>query len=865
MKHLFILLLVMHTFAMVYAQDSRPMSGNGKITGTVVDSANNKGVEFATVALMVSGSTQPVDGAVCDEKGKFTIEKIAPGKYDVVISFIGYDTRVIPVAIGDKTTLELGNILIQSGAEILKEVTVEGQKALIEERVDRTIYNAENDATTRGGDATDVLKRVPMLSVDLNGNLTLRGSQNIQVLINNKPSTIVASSVADALKQIPADQIKTVEVITSPSAKYDAEGSAGIVNIITKKNTLQGATLSVDAGVGLRGSNLGLNGNFRTGKMGFSLGGWGRANYNVKGRFKNEQATLDDIDDTDPTFNIQEADTRSNGLFGNYTLGWDYDIDKNNWLNASVRFGARNFNNYQDDLFTQILEAGEGSSSLRDVETADLSNTVDASFGYTHLYKKPQRELSILGNYSRNNRQNNFINVIREENGTDTLRRTRNDNDSYNQEVTIQVDYVTPVGSNQIIEFGAKDIMRQVFSDFAYFTDDDGDGNYEIASNTQLTNNLDYDQNVVAGYYSHTYSAKNGVSIKAGARYEYTTITAFSETEEDIDIPAYGALVPSVNVSKKLKNGKTIKLAYNRRIQRPSIRYLNPNIQASNPYNITIGNPELSPEYSNNFELSYNTYIQGSSLNFTGFWRNTNNAIQDIRRVVTADLDGQTIESIETTYANIGQEDAVGVSVFGNVNAGKLSLNGGTDLFYSMLQNNNPDPIYNASNEGWVASYRLFGSYELEKGWGLQFFGFYRGRQVQLQGFQGGFGVYSLGIRKDLKDKKGSIGLGAENFFTPAFKIRSELNSPIISQRGLSELFNMSFRVNFSYRIGKMNVDQQPRRKRSINNDDLKDGGGDGQGGGAPGGQMQGGGQNRRAPANQKGKEEKKEAPKKDN
>ncbi|HET6541774.1 MAG TPA: TonB-dependent receptor, partial [Chryseolinea sp.] len=253
MKKILSLVVLFITGAAAWAQ-SDDHKGNGKIQGTVMDTETNLPVEFANVALLDPTTEKPIDGAVADDKGKFIIPKVAPGTYSVSITFIGYETQTIKsVTVEDKRDeVNLGIIKLGSSTKVLNEVVVEGQKQLIEERVDRTIYNAENDITSKGGDATDVLKKVPMLSVDLDGNVTLRGSQNIRVLINNKPSTIMASSIADALKQIPADQIKTVEVITSPSAKYDAEGTGGIINIITKKNTLQGATLNVDAGVGLR-------------------------------------------------------------------------------------------------------------------------------------------------------------------------------------------------------------------------------------------------------------------------------------------------------------------------------------------------------------------------------------------------------------------------------------------------------------------------------------------------------------------------------------------------------------------------------------------------------------------------------------
>lgn len=812
MKKLLLVLLTVSLSTSLLAQE------NSKITGIIADAKTNQPVEFATIAL-TDNNGKTINGTIADAKGKFIIEKIGVGTYNVVISFIGYETITKSnIELDGKKDLNLGTIKISEEATQLSEVVVEGQKDLVEERVDRTIYNAEQDATTRGGDATDVLKRVPMLSVDLDGNVSLRGSSNIMVLINNKPSTIMANSVADALKQIPSDMIKTVEVITSPSAKYDAEGSAGIINIITKKNTLEGLTLNVDAGVGYRGSNLGLRGNYRRGKMGFSLGGFGRSNYNIEGAFENTQTTLDG---TDVYETIQKAENRSNGIFGNYSLGWDYDINKNNSMTASLRYGVRNNNSFQDQLVTLPFVNGTlGVASLRDVTTNDLSGTMDANFNYTRLFAKPQQELSFLAMYSRNDRNNDFTNTLFDYTTNDITQRFKNENDGLNEEYTVQLDYQTPIADNQMFEIGGKSITRKVLSDFAYFTAAGSDGEFVLQPDQNLSNQLNYNQDVLASYMSYTYSAKNGYSLKAGARYEYTIINAFTRTEEDIDIPEYGVLVPSINASKKLKQG-TVKASYNRRIQRPSIQFLNPNIQASNPYNRTVGNPELDPEFTNNYELGYSTFIKGTSLNFTGFVRNSNNAIQSLRNVAG--------DTIVTTYANIGKENAYGGSFFANVTMGKLSINGGGDVFYADLSNNDPNPEQNASNAGWVYSGRLFGGYDLGKGWALQAFGFYRGRRVQLQGYQGGFGIYSLGARKEFKNKKGSIGAGLENFLAPSMKIRNATETISISQNSVTEMRNFSFRVNFSYRIGKMSFDQ-PRRRRSISNDDLKEGGGDGGG-----------------------------------
>lgn len=824
------------------SSDASPR-GNAKLTGVITDSTTGKPVEFASIALIDSKTKKTIDGTVADDKGKFTLNKLPEGDFQLLISFVGYRNKTVSsVKLNRKGDVDLGSVKLSADVRTLKEVEVVGQASLVEEKVDRLVYNADKDITAKGGDATDVMRKVPLLSVDLDGNVSLRGSSNVRVLINNKPSTIVASSVADALKQIPADMIKTVEVITSPSAKYDAEGSAGIINIITKKNTLQGFTLNLDTGAGNRGANLGLNGNLRTGKMGFSLSGFGRANYNVVGSFANSQKTFGS---NGTTTTEQSADTRNHGLFGQYTLGWDYDISKNSAITASLRYGARNNYVNQDNFITRTVSPTSYFPvvSDRNVLTKDLSGTVDANIDYTRTFK-PQQELSFSTQYSRNNRNNDFTADIMSSPDFSTIAsRLQNLNNSYNQESTVQGDYQTPIGKNQLIEFGGKGIFRQVESAYSYNVAA-GSGAF-VPDPTRTANTLNYDQTIGAGYVSYTITTKNKYTLKAGTRYEHTTINAnYSQNQtgdqsvkagQDLGIPSYTNFVPSVNISKSLKGGKTIKLAYNRRLQRPGIQFLNPNVNTSNPTNITKGNPYLSPELTDNFELSGSAYVKSVYLNVALFARQTNNSITSVRDTVTTGL-GQVTnptlsQAIQTTYLNIGRESAYGANIFGNATLfSKWQIGGGVDMYYAYLTNNNSLPAYNATNSGWVVTGRFFTNVTLKNGWGMQGFGFIRGKQIQLQGYQGGFAFYSLGVKKDLKDKRGSFGIAAENFFNMPFTIRSESSSPLFAQSSTTSLYNAGIRANFSYKFGKLSFDQpQRKRGRSVDNDDLKAGeGGEG-------------------------------------
>lgn len=809
------------------AGDQTP-KGSSKISGTIIDSTSSKPVEFASIALYNIKNNQAIDGTIADEKGKFSLTKLVEGDYKLLISFIGYGNKTIEnVKLAKGQELDLGSVKISSNTKTLEEVTVTGQAALIEEKVDRLVYNADKDIAAKGGDATDILRKVPLLTVDLDGNVSLRGSQNIRVLINNKPSTIIASSVADALKQIPADQIKTVEVITSPSAKYDAEGSGGIINIITKKNSLQGLNLNVDAGVGNRGSMLALNGGYRKGKAGFTIGGFGRGIYNTVTKTNLDQTS---IVDGVSTLTRQTGDGHSKGIFGQYNIGFDYDLAKNQSITAGVKYGVRNMLSTQD-LMTKLYKSDVNTSNAsRFVDAKNLSGTVDANLDYLRTFK-PQQEWSISTLYSRNGLTNNFDANLMGGAGELTSRE-RNENKNVNQEFTFQTDYQTPIKKNQLWEVGGKGIFRGVTSDYKFLT---AGTTGDFASDLkQPFGELTYHQNIAAGYTSYTYTTKKKYTLKGGVRYEHTFIDA-STREGKIGVGNYGVLVPSINASKSFK-GTTLKLGYNRRIQRPGLAQLNPNFNSANPQNITIGNPELRPEFTNNFELGLSKNIKKTFVNATFFGRITNNAISQVRQPSDT-LAG----AIVTTYENIGKQHAYGANIFANIAAtSKINVGIFSNIFYSKMTGQELDENKQSrtiSNSGMNISGGVFSQATFKNGWGAQAFGFLQGQQVQLQGLQGGFGFYTVGVKKEFKNKKGSIGLAAENFLSKRFNIHTELNSRQFNQVNDIYLYNRGVRATFTYKIGKMTMEAPKRKAKGVNNDDVKsDGGGQQQQGGGTGG-----------------------------
>lgn len=788
------------------------------ISGFVKDSVTKVSVVFATVSLRrVAGDTD-ILSTVTNDKGRFRLSNSLTGPAEIRLTSVGYTPLKVLVTIqeGGKMT-DLGTLLLSPRSELLKEVVIDSKKVLVEEQLDRTVYNVDRDKSLTGGDAIDALRRVPLLSVDIDGNVMLRGSANIKVLINGKPSTITANNLADALKQIPADQIKSVEVITSPSVKYDADGSAGIVNIVLKQDRLHGVLLSPDFAIGTRASFLGINGAYNNKKMAFSVGGFGRATYNVTGNYNNAQTAGPDAID-------QHASTRKNELTDNYNLGWDYEVDKKDFINASVRYSQLNNHNRQDDLFTQFYQASVlDSIQLSQVEVTGKSGTVDAAIDYTHTFGRPQQEFSLMTLLSRTDGSSGFSNRQERPADDSLINRVTNDDRNSNQEVTIQADYQTPLDSGQLLEIGAKYIVREVISDYRYLMAAGGD-RLAIDPSPSLTNRFDYHQDVAAGYMEYTLTTRSPLSFRAGLRYEYTGIAAgFREQAAPLPAsPSYGVLAPALNLGWRLKNGKLIRLGITRRIQRPSILFLNPNVLGYDPRSILTGNPALGPEYSDNIELSYNTSIRQTTIGFSGFFRRTTHAIESVS-VPTPGGD-----TVERTFSNIGKESTAGVNLFADVSIGqKLSLSAGADLYYMELENGIPstgsistDPA--GHNTGWIAGGRLSGGYTFAKGWSLYLYSYYRGRQVLLQGYQSGIPYYSVTLKRDLPRKVGTIGLGAENFLGRGITVTNTIKAAGLSQSTTNLSHTLSLRIYMSFSFGKLKVEKAERPQKTIENNDLK-------------------------------------------
>ena len=800
---------------------SASLKGTGVLRGRLRDAATQKPIEYATVTLLPLSGTTPLASTTCDDQGRFELKNLPKGSFRLQLSFVGYQPRIENVNITEQAT-DLGALALTAAAQKLGEVTVTGQRPLVETKPDRLIYNAEQDATNAGGTATDVLRKTPMLNVDVEGNVQLRGTSNLRILINNKPSAMLAGNLAEALRQIPADQIKAIEVLTSPSAKYDAEGSGGVINIVLKKNSLQGVNGSVGASGGNR--NQGLNGslNVRRGKLGVNtrLNGY-RNSYPYR-------SSLSRTDFTPAGDGQLEQRTTSNrvgtGGYGQVELTYDpsplhsFTLSANGNLYQS-RSPQRLFNQYagipgRDTLYSRdILQRYEGRNY-------DFNAGYTRTFGEAH----PRREWSMLVQHTRSNNDQQYS---LEQYHADNIAagpleyQERSTNLARNLETTLQTDYTHPLSEKNTIETGAKAILRQVSSDYSLDTLLVAE-QPDFMRSPRRSNAFDYHQNVLAAYGTYNFALGKTYSFILGTRLEGTAIEGDFSASDSRFSSNYFNVLPNLNATRNLKKpGQTLRFSFSRRIQRPNIYYLNPYVNQTTPNNVNYGNPGLSPELTNSYELTYSTFGKKTSLNASAYVRRTGNSIEQYNRY------NEALARTETTYGNLATNATYGLGLFGSLKPVEVwNISGNLNTDYTRLHS----IALNRTSSRLNLGMNFNSSLKLGKAYTVQGYGGFWTGGVQLQSRYSGYAYYSLGLKRTLLKEKADLTFNATNFLQPGREFRTSTVTDQFSSYNVSYQYMRTVRLSFNYRFGKLDNNGQ-RQHRSIRNDDSK-------GSGSTGGQQ---------------------------
>ena len=835
-----LLLLILISFSVFTAKAQYGGGGGsttvGKIAGTLVDSVSKQPLSYASVSLYRSTGKSPINGVLTDEKGSFKIDGIHPGDYKIRITYVGYPEKFVGgiTTTDSKPDKNLGTVSVASSSKSLKEVQVTGTAALVENKIDKIVYNAEKDLTSAGGNASDVLQKVPLVAVDLNGNVSLRGDNNVRVLINGKPSGATSASLSDVLKTIPADQIKSIEVITSPSAKYDAEGSAGIINIITKQKNMSGFSGSVSGGVGTRQNNGNINLNYSKNRFSLSLNAGGNLTWpqTSLSTFNNEVQH-----DTVHFANNSSGKTylKRHGGIGNVSA--NYDFNAFNTIHTSIRLNQGGFdpNSNTQNNYINYIHADSNKTYNSNNVGHNTFGGFDWNLDYTHKFKKEGHELDISTQWSHSKIVTNFANQYTGDLPS-YLDNLKNNINGLNNEYTLQVDYTNPISKVLKLEVGGKEIIRRINSTSDVFDPQPAhSGNFVFDPSRSST--YDYNQNVTAAYSVFTINLPKSFTILAGVRDEITSIDGAAVSTTQTDLPpvsqTYNTFIPSFTIQKKLTTTQTIKLSYSKRITRPSLQFLNPYVNSSNQTAQTEGNPKLSPEVSQSIELGYTTFINSSVINASLYYRHIGNVIENI-------VGGLNTQGTLSTFQNATQNNSFGGSFFGSINPIKiLTLRANLNVYtyhptpYAQYQ------LY-FSQLGTYVQYNAFAMAELDlkNGFIAQVFAVENSPRHTIQGTSPSFSILGGGVRKQFLNKKASIGITTLEPFNKYKHFDTHTVSPGLNQTSTFAFPFRSVGLSFSYSFGKVTFSNP--QKKGVNNDDMKQGDS-----GSPGGAGGTGGGNR--------------------
>jgi ferric enterobactin receptor len=817
MRNILILLFCLVNVLILNAQPRGPLA-KGQISGKIIDDATKQPVDYATISIFKDGNTSPFNGVVSDPKGNFVLTNLSTGDYRVTVDFIGYQKKTIDhvTVSGSALNVVLGTILLTPVQNQLKTVEIVGQAPVVENKIDKLVYNVANDLTSQGSTAAEVLQKVPQVTVDIDGNVQLQGNANIRFLINGKPSSIFGASLADALQSIPANQIKSIEVITSPGAKYDANGTGGIINIILKDSKIQGINGSVNLSAGTRRENGSVNLNMRKGNFGVNAYFNGGEQINSTTVNTTDRLSFNNARDTS-THLFQKGN--SNFTRGGFQSGvnFSWSITKKDELTAS--FGFNHFENHNSGLTNQEQTTTDIANnnivsdilSLRNSDSRFSGKYYDYSLSYKKTFTKENQELDLLYNSSYGNNQSNFFQRQDYSTGGYPSSGSMSNNPGKDHETDISIDYTQPVSKNFTIETGAKTVLENINNTVVTDTLSNG----VFVPNSSQTYGFNYDRKVYAYYLSATFSLFNNfIDGKAGLRDEYTSTTA---DFPGVHIPGYNILAPSAVLSHKIDQTQSFKLSYTYRIERPEYRDLNPFYDISDPHNISTGNPNLKPEIGHNYEFGYNKSLaKGSSIYVAAFYRHNTNDIQSYTtQFDTLNIGGTKYSNVFLNQRfNIGTETTEGISLFGSVPiTDKFNLR--SNMMFADRITTNPG---NPTVSGFTYRINLNATYQFANNLTAELFGNYNSSQRTIQGTRPVFAFYNVAVRKQFWNKKASIGLTATDPFSQYIDQKTTTNGTNFAQTNLRQVPLRSFGITISYKFGKLEFKKE-KEKEDNNND----------------------------------------------
>jgi outer membrane receptor protein involved in Fe transport len=727
-----------------------------RVTGKILDQSTGNPVEYVSVALYKSTDSSLVTGTITDMEGYFTIEKVDTGNYYLKTSFIGYsDQFTNNIRISKKSnSANLGSINIASTATEINEVVVAGEAKRVEYKIDKRVVNVDKDISAKGGTAVSVLENTPSVQVDPEGNLTLRGSSDYVVLIDGKPSITKGS---DALKQIPSNAIKQIEVITNPSAKYDAEGQAGIINIIMKKEKMQGVNGNFSAGYGNNDkSNANALINYRKNKLNYFAG--------VDYTDNTYNGDLDIISKTILTDETLSYSEKSNQFNNNYNLtfkgGIDYDPNEKNTFSLSGSIGSQGYDHGSNARYNKQSSLGTSSYNTSSNYMDVAGDVIGINFDYTHKFAD-NHKITLSYSYSSwdgldsNNLVENTTNMnYQEENLLSKLYFTK---DNYNFQNRANIDYSRPLGTG-IFETGVQFRSEYRTEDFA-FKNFDLDSNIWI-NNDSLSYNLDYLNTIYSGYA--TYSDKIwGIGYQIGLRSEYF-MRSIDISNEDGTIE-YNKFMfyPSVHLSKEFNEKQQMQASYSRRINRPQPWLLNNTPSYVDPMNIFMGSPYLKPEYTDAFELNYRAIVKKFTFSVQTYYRLTTNSFTALRDMNDDGIMYHRLVNAKNNKA-CGAELGVDVILFK-----WWQISSGANLYNYQLKTlvSNTDKVQKVN----TMDARLVSNFSLKWGTRIQAIGYYRAPSVDAMGEITDFFIANLAISQPVLKGKGNISVSGQNLLPRDF------------------------------------------------------------------------------------------------